>query len=92
VIDVRPADEFRAGHIAAARSVPISELEARLSEIPKRTTIVAYCRGPYCVFADEAVSLLRKRGYQALRLLDGYPEWKVQGLPVSDGPRAGVKQ
>jgi rhodanese-related sulfurtransferase/DNA-binding transcriptional ArsR family regulator len=82
VLDVRPDEEFHVGHIAGARSIPVSELESRLKEIPKRSTIVAYCRGPYCVFADEAVSLLRRHGYDALRLQTGFPEWRMQGLPV----------
>jgi rhodanese-related sulfurtransferase len=82
VLDVRPEEEFRAGHIAGARSIPVHELRKRLKELPKRSVIAAYCRGPYCVFADEAVSLLRERGYQAFRLETGFPEWKMQGLPV----------
>ncbi|HXB67396.1 MAG TPA: metalloregulator ArsR/SmtB family transcription factor [Candidatus Acidoferrales bacterium] len=85
VLDVRPEEEFSAGHIAAAQSMPIAELQRRLKEIPKRSTVVAYCRGPYCVFADEAVSLLRKHGYEALRLQTGFPEWKIQGLPIATG-------
>jgi rhodanese-related sulfurtransferase len=88
VLDVRPEEEFRVGHIAAARSIPITELEKRLKEIPKRSTVVAYCRGPYCVFADDAVSLLRKHGYEALRLQTGFPEWKTQGLPIATALRA----
>jgi rhodanese-related sulfurtransferase len=82
VLDVRPTLEYRAGHIRGARSIPVSELEARLKEIPKRSEVVAYCRGPYCVFADEAVRLLRARGYRARRLTDGFPEWQAAGLPV----------
>lgn len=85
VLDVRPEEEFRAGHIAAAQSIPITALERRLKEISRRSTIVAYCRGPYCVFADDAVSLLRKHGYEALRLQTGFPEWKMQGLPIATG-------
>jgi rhodanese-related sulfurtransferase len=85
VLDVRPVEEFRAGHIAAAESIPMAELEKRLKEIPKRSTIVAYCRGPYCVFADDAVGLLRKHGYEAFRLQTGFPEWKMQGLPIATG-------
>jgi len=85
VLDVRPEEEFRAGHIAQAHSIPITELKQRLKEIPKRCSVVAYCRGPYCVFADDAVSLLRKHGYAALRLQSGFPEWKMQGLPVATG-------
>lgn len=85
VLDVRPAIEFEAGHIASARSVPIGELGKRLREIAKSKEIVAYCRGPYCVFADEAVRLLRKRGFKASRLEDGFPEWRDEGLPVAAG-------
>ena len=89
VLDVRPEGEYRAGHIAGARSVPLAELEARLREIPKDQEVVAYCRGPYCVFADEAVALLRARGYRARRFELGFPDWKARGLPVervSGGP------
>jgi rhodanese-related sulfurtransferase len=82
VVDVRPAEEYAAGHIAGARSIPIDELKTRLREIPKRSDIVAYCRGPYCVFADEAVTLLRASGRKAMRLETGFPDWKVRGLPV----------
>jgi len=82
VLDVRPEEEFVAGHIAGALSIPSNELEQRLKELSKRDTVVAYCRGPYCVFADEAVALLRRRGYRALRLATGFPEWKIQGFPV----------
>jgi rhodanese-related sulfurtransferase len=84
VLDVRPAAEFEAGHIAGARSVPIGELR-RLRSLPKDIEIVAYCRGPYCVFADEAVRQLRRRGLNARRLEDGFPEWKRAGLPVAAG-------
>jgi rhodanese-related sulfurtransferase/DNA-binding HxlR family transcriptional regulator len=83
VLDVRPVQEFQAGHIAGARSVPIAELGRRLKEIPKTRQIVAYCRGRYCVFADEAVRSLRGKGYKALRLEDGFPEWRAAGLPVA---------
>ena len=82
VLDVRPEEEYRAGHIAGARSIPVDDLEGRLKELPKGTEIVAYCRGPYCVFADEAVAFLRTRGYQAARLAVGFPDWKAQGRPV----------
>lgn len=82
VIDVRPAEEYRAGHIAGARSIPIDELGARLRELPADRQIVAYCRGPYCVFAGEAVSLLNERGFRAARLVQGLPEWRAAGLPV----------
>lgn len=82
VIDVRPAEEFDAGHIAGARSIPVGELRERLAEVPKRGQVVAYCRGPYCVFASEAVRELRARGYRARRLEGGFPEWRRAGLPV----------
>lgn len=84
VLDVRPALEYEAGHIPGARSVPVSELR-RLRSLAKDTEIVAYCRGPYCVYADEAVRQLRRRGFVAKRLEDGYPEWKRAGLPVAVG-------
>jgi rhodanese-related sulfurtransferase/DNA-binding HxlR family transcriptional regulator len=82
VLDVRPEREFRAGHIAGARSAPLDELDTRVDELPKRREIVAYCRGPYCVYADDAVRLLRSRGVKARRLDVGYPEWQRAGLPV----------
>jgi ArsR family transcriptional regulator len=82
VLDVRPEGEFAAGHLPRALNIPLRELKARLSEIPRNREIVAYCRGPYCVFAFEAVALLRQRGFAARRLEDGYPEWKAAGLPV----------
>ena len=82
VLDVRPEAEFRSGHIAGARSAPVDELDALVAELPKRREIVAYCRGPYCVYADDAVRLLRSRGLRARRLDVGYPEWQRAGLPV----------
>jgi len=82
VIDVRPAEEYAAGHIADARSIPVTQVRARMKEIPKRRLVVAYCRGPYCVFADQAVGLLRTSGYRALRLATGFPDWEAAGLPV----------
>jgi rhodanese-related sulfurtransferase len=82
VLDVRPAVEYEAGHIAGARSIPIDELEDRLEEIPPERQVIAYCRGPYCVYADEAVTLLRAHGYQAQRLTVGLPDWRSAGLPV----------
>lgn len=82
VLDVRPEDEFAAGHVAHARNIPLRELERRLREIPKGREVVAYCRGPYCVLAFEAVALLRERGYKVRRLEDGYPEWRAAGFPV----------
>jgi len=83
VLDVRPAVEYRQGHIAGARSIPVDELEARLDELDPTHEVVAYCRGPYCVFADEAVTLLRDRGFTASRYAEGYPEWAAAGLPVA---------
>ena len=85
VLDVRPAKEYEAGHIAGARSIPVSELAERLKELPKSKTIVAYCRGPYCVFADEAASLLSRKGFKALRLEGGFPDWKLGGGAVAQG-------
>ena len=82
LLDVRPAEEYAAGHLPQARSIPVTELEARLAGLPVDREIVAYCRGPYCVFADEAVALLRTRGYSARRLEQGVPEWRALGLPV----------
>jgi rhodanese-related sulfurtransferase len=82
VLDVRPEPEYEAGHIAGARSAPLSELDALASKLPRRREIVAYCRGPYCVYADDAVRLLRRRGLQARRLDVGFPEWRRAGRPV----------
>jgi rhodanese-related sulfurtransferase len=82
VLDVRPTVEYEQGHVAGARSIPIEELERRLAELPSGREIVAYCRGPYCVFADEAVRLLQRRGFRARRLTEGFPEWRAGGLPV----------
>ena len=88
VLDVRPADEYGAGHIPGAISIPVSELERRLSELPASKEIVAYCRGPYCVMAIEAVDLLRSRGYRARRLDEGLPDWRAAGhaVAVADSP------
>jgi rhodanese-related sulfurtransferase len=83
VLDVRPAAEYRAGHIAGARSIPVAELERRLRQLPKGREIVAYCRGEFCLYADEAVARLRQRGFRARRLDVGFPDWKAQGLPVA---------
>ncbi len=82
VIDVRPAAEYAAGHIATARSIPIDQLAASISQLPDEVEVVAYCRGPYCVFADDAVRLLRRRGRRARRLEDGFPEWDRAALPI----------
>ena len=82
VLDVRPEREFRAGHIRGARSIPVDELEPRLHELPRDREVIAYCRGPYCAFADEAVALLRRHGYRARRLAIGFPDWRAVGLPA----------
>ncbi len=82
VLDVRPEQEFSAGHIAGARSMPVAEISARLGELPADAEYIAYCRGPYCVYADEAVTLLRANGLVAQRLSEGYPEWRLAGRPV----------
>lgn len=82
VIDTRPAEEFATGHLPGAMNVPLRELKRRLRELPRDQEIVAYCRGAYCVLSYEAVAELRKRGFQAVRLEDGFPEWKAAGLPV----------
>jgi len=85
VLDVRPRGEYRAGHIAGARSVPVGEIEERLCEIPGGKLVVAYCRGPYCVFSDDAVRLLRSHGYEAGVFAQGFPEWRAAGMPVAAG-------
>jgi rhodanese-related sulfurtransferase/DNA-binding HxlR family transcriptional regulator len=82
LLDVRPEPEYEAGHIAGARSAPLDELPELLSKLPRRREIVAYCRGPYCVYADDAVRLLREQGLKARRLDVGFPEWRRAGLPV----------
>jgi rhodanese-related sulfurtransferase len=89
VLDVRPAEEYRAGHIPGALSVPLKELERRLSDLPRDRDIVAYCRGPYCVLAVEAVELLRARGFSAIRLEQGVQDWRAEGLPVFAGEERG---
>ena len=85
VLDVRPSEEYRAAHISGAVSVPLKELQSRLGSLPKEREVVAYCRGPYCVLAPEAVKLLRARGYRAAVLDDRVSEWRARGLPVSTG-------
>ena len=82
VLDVRPEDEFQQGHLPGALNVPLAQLERRLAELPPDREIVAYCRGAWCVLSFEAVAALRQRGYRARRLEDGFPEWKVSGLPI----------
>lgn len=88
VLDVRPAEEFAAGHLPGAVSIPLDELEARLAELPADSEVVAYCRGAYCVMAYDAVDLLRARGVTARRLEDGMLEWRLAGLAVESGPAA----
>jgi rhodanese-related sulfurtransferase len=85
VLDVRPEQEYAAGHIAGARSIPVADLSERLTELPREEEYVAYCRGPYCVYADEAVAALRANGLKAQRLTEGYPEWSLSGRPVRTG-------
>jgi rhodanese-related sulfurtransferase len=90
LLDVRPEPEYWAGHIAGARSAPLRELPSLLPELPRRREIVAYCRGPYCVYADDAVRLLRARGLKARRLDVGFPEWRRAGLPVETTSREEI--
>jgi rhodanese-related sulfurtransferase/DNA-binding transcriptional ArsR family regulator len=87
VVDVRPSEEFAAGHVPGAINVPLERLESRLHQLPREQEIVAYCRGPYCVLAFEAVAKLREKGFKARRLQDGFPEWKGAGLPVETTSR-----
>ncbi len=86
VLDVRPADEYRAGHVPGAISVPIEDLAKRIAEFPADKQVVAYCRGPYCVMSFAAVEALRAKGLDARRLVDGFPEWRAAGLPVEASP------
>lgn len=90
ILDTRPASEYVAGHIAGAISVPVDELQRRLRQLPKSREYVAYCRGPYCVYADHAVEILRAKGRRARRLLEGFPEWRGAGLPVQAGSAQGA--
>lgn len=85
ILDARPAREYAFGHIAGALSVPVDELQRRLKHLPKRKEFVAYCRGPYCVYADRAVQLLQASGRRARRLREGFPEWRAAGFPVQTG-------
>jgi rhodanese-related sulfurtransferase len=86
IIDVRPRVEYEAGHIPGALSIPVAELDDRLPELPKDREVVAYCRGPYCVYSVEAVELLRERGYRARRAEQGLPDWRAEGGPIARGP------
>ncbi len=90
ILDTRPASEYVAGHIPGAISVPVDDLKKRLQQLTKGKEYVAYCRGPYCVYADRAVELLRAHGRRARRLLDGFPEWRAAGLPVASGVQPGA--
>jgi rhodanese-related sulfurtransferase/DNA-binding transcriptional ArsR family regulator len=90
ILDTRPAGEYVAGHIAGAISVPVDDLQRRLQQLPRRKEYVAYCRGPYCVYADRAVEILRSSGRRARRLLAGFPEWRAAGFPVETGARPGA--
>jgi rhodanese-related sulfurtransferase/DNA-binding HxlR family transcriptional regulator len=85
VLDVRPSAEYAAGHIAGARSIPYDRLDEHVAQLPRGVDVVAYCRGPFCVYADDAVRLLRRHRRRARRLHDGFPEWREAGLPVSEG-------
>lgn len=85
VIDVRPAEEYEAGHIPGAISIPVARLKRRLAEVPRDREVIAYCRGPYCVYSVEAVGILRKHGYRAYRTNAGLPDWRASGLPIAQG-------
>jgi rhodanese-related sulfurtransferase len=85
ILDVRPEDEYRAAHLQGAISMPVQELERRIAELPRTREIIAYCRGPWCVYAADAVETLRKAGYQARRMGEGLPDWKARGFPVETG-------
>jgi rhodanese-related sulfurtransferase/DNA-binding transcriptional ArsR family regulator len=90
ILDVRPREEYLAGHIPGALSVPLAELEERLARLPPGVEIVTYCRGPYCVLAPQGVARLRMHGFAARRLADGFPEWRLAGLPIVAGPAPGT--
>lgn len=90
ILDTRPASEYVAGHITGAISVPVDDLQRRLRQLPKDKEYVAYCRGPYCVYADHAVEILRSKGRHARRLLEGFPEWRAAGFPVQTGLEQGA--
>jgi rhodanese-related sulfurtransferase/DNA-binding HxlR family transcriptional regulator len=90
MVDVRPAEEYRVAHVAGAISIPLEELEQRLRELPRDREIVAYCRGPYCAFAPEAVRTLREHGYSARYLAEGLPEWAAAGHDLQSGPNGAA--
>jgi rhodanese-related sulfurtransferase/predicted transcriptional regulator len=90
ILDTRPAGEYVAGHIAGAISVPVDEIQGRLRQLPKDKEYVAYCRGPYCVYADHAVEILRSKGRRARRLIEGFPEWRAAGFSVQTGLEEGT--
>jgi rhodanese-related sulfurtransferase/DNA-binding transcriptional ArsR family regulator len=90
ILDTRPAGEYLAGHIPGALSIPVEDLQRRLKELSKSREYVAYCRGPYCIYADRAVEILRGSGRRARRLVDGFPEWRSAGFPVSEGTEPGT--
>ncbi len=92
VLDVRSPQEYSAGHLPGAINIPVRELERRLKALPPSQRVVAYCRGPYCVFSYEAVALLRKHGYDARRLEDGFPEWRAARMPVESGGATAPKK
>ena len=89
VLDVRPREEYEAGHIAGAVSIPLADLKGRMASLPPGVDVVAYCRGPYCVLAPQALQMLRDNGFAARRLEDGFPEWRRAGLPVAVGEEPG---
>lgn len=90
VLDARPPSEYAAGHIAGAISVPVDDLQRRLRQLPREKEYVAYCRGPYCVYADRAVEILRSNGRHARRLREGFPEWRAAGLPIEVSVGSGI--
>lgn len=92
ILDTRPASEYVAGHIPGALSIPVDDLQRRLKDLAKGRDYVAYCRGPYCIYADEAVEMLRASGRRARRLTDGFPEWRSAGFPVAAGAEPGAVQ
>ena len=92
LLDVRPPDEFAAGHIPGAISMPFAEIEQRLGELPSDGEIVVYCRGPYCIYAVRAVETLQRLGFRARRLEDGIPDWTLRGLPVAVGAASNLKE